>query len=73
VPLAHLACYLAVIFPFNRTFDTNFAFINWPIEGTPLVAMAEAFGNPGYLAPYLTLMVLIICGLFWLVDHIFED
>ena len=73
VPLAHLACYLAVIFPFNRAFDTNFAFINWPIAGTPLVAMEKAFGNPGYLAPYLALMVLIISGLFWLVDHVFED
>ena len=73
VPLAYLACYLAVIFPLNRAFDTNFAFINWPIAGTPLVAMAGAFGNPGYLVPYLALMVLIICGLFWLVDHIFED
>jgi hypothetical protein len=73
VPLAYLACYLAVIFPFNRAFDTNFAFINWPIAGTPLVAMEKAFGNPGYLAPYLALMMLIISGLFWLVDHVFED
>lgn len=68
-PLAFLACYLAIIYPLNHVLDTNFAFVNWPIDDTPLMTLAELFGNPGYLVPYLAIIVTVILGLFWWAER----
>ncbi len=66
VPILVLSCYLCAIFPLNHLLGTNFAFVNWPIAGTPLVPLADRFGNPGYLMPYLGIIVGTIYGQSWL-------
>jgi len=52
ISIAFVAAYLAVIYPLNKVLDTNFAFVSTPAYGSPLMAVAAVFGNPGYLVPY---------------------
>lgn len=52
---------LAVVTPiywFDKKFDVNYMFVNWPSAGSPLVWLAEKMGNPGYLAGYAALVLL---------------
>ena len=37
------------IYGFNKIFNTNFLFINFPSEGSPLVLLEKWLGNPGYI------------------------
>lgn len=48
------------LFVFNKVFSTNFLFVNWPSEGSPLVIFAKWFGNPGYLIPYVILLFTVL-------------
>ena len=57
ISLAFVAIYLAVVYPLNNALDTNFAFVSTPADGSPLVAVASVFGNPGYLVPYAAALV----------------
>lgn len=56
--------FLAVIVPpvlaFDRTFDCNYLFVNWPEPGTPLSWLASFMGNPGYLAGYAVMTVAVM-------------
>jgi len=52
-----VAIYLTVVYPLNKALDTNFAFVSTPADGSPLVAVASVFGNPGYLVPYAAALV----------------
>jgi len=55
--------FLAVISPpiyvFNKVFDTNFLFINYPSPGSPLVLFDKWFGNPGYILGILMLIIVV--------------
>ncbi len=44
---------------FNGYFETNFWFVSNPSPGSPLVDLANMFGNPGYLAPFAFLVVCV--------------
>ena len=33
------------------------SFVSTPADGSPLVAVASVFGNPGYLVPYAAALV----------------
>lgn len=46
------------IYLFNTQNGTNFFFINYPLEGTPLELFANWLGNPGYLVGYALLVFL---------------
>lgn len=48
------------IYFFNKHFGTNYMFVNWPSEGSPLVILAHFLGNPGYLVGYAALIALCI-------------
>ncbi|MBQ4313759.1 MAG: TIGR02206 family membrane protein [Clostridia bacterium] len=50
------------IYFLNKLIDTNFMFLNWPSEGSPLVWFEGLFGNPGYLLGFPILIALV-----WLV------
>lgn len=63
-PLAFLAVYLVVMYAFNQAFDTNFLFLNYPTAGSPLVGLADLFGNPGYIVPSLALLVAVFFGMY---------
>ena len=63
-PLAATGLYLAVIYPLNHLLGTNFAFVNWAPYGTPLIGWEKAYGNPGYIAVYALVFVLLEAALF---------
>lgn len=48
------------VYLFNKAFDCNYMFINWPPAGTPLYPLGQLLGVPGYLAGYAVLMLLVI-------------
>ena len=49
------------VFVFDKIFDTNYMFLNWPPEKSPLEWLASFMGNPGYLIGYAVLVFLIPC------------
>ncbi|WP_155839565.1 YwaF family protein [Butyrivibrio proteoclasticus] len=48
------------VYVFDKKYDCNFFFINWPLPGTPLGWLAGFMGNPGYLVGYAVLVVVVI-------------
>ncbi len=53
----------AVVTPvyfFDRKFNTNYMFVNWPSQDSPLEVLAGFMGNPGYLFGYAVLVLLVI-------------
>ena len=48
------------IFIFDKKFDVNFFFVNWPAPNSPLSFMEKYMGNPGYLVGYAALSVIVI-------------
>jgi hypothetical integral membrane protein (TIGR02206 family) len=50
---------------FNKQYDTNFFFLNYPSPGSPLVIFEEWVGNPGYIG--LTVILLLIV---WLIMYL---
>lgn len=53
----------------NPVFGTNFFFVSSPSAGSPLVLLADAFGDPGWLAAYLAGAVVVWCGFVCLGRH----
>ena len=49
----------------GKQWGTNFAFVNWPLPGTPLEMWEQMYGNPGYLVSYTMAFVLIEAALFF--------
>ena len=64
-PLVFTGIYVSAIYPVNKRLGTNFAFVNWPLAGTPLEVWAQMYGNPGYIACYALVFVLIEIALFF--------
>ncbi len=52
------------IFIFNKLFNTNFFFINWPSPGSPLVLFEQWLGNPGYLLPLTGLLLIVMAFMY---------
>ena len=59
-PIVFLAAVVPPISWFDRRYDCNYLFINWPPAGTPLAWLAGFMGVPGYLAGYAVLAMLVI-------------
>lgn len=53
-----LSVVVAFIYWFDKKYDVNYMFVNWPSAGSPLVWLAEKMGNPGYLIGYAALVFL---------------
>lgn len=71
--MAFTVAYFAVMYPFNLTFHTNFAFLQTPAANSPLQSWAASWGTPGYLIPYALVFVGVCVGmnLAWeLVRHV---
>ena len=66
--MVHLVIFIATFF-FNKAFDTNFFFLNYPSPGSPLVLFEEIAGNPGYnlLTFGLLLVIWVILYLPWMI------
>lgn len=46
------------LYYFNKQYDTNFFFLNYPSPGSPLVIFEQWVGNPGYIG--LTVVLLFV-------------
>ena len=68
IPILFLACYAAVMIPYDKHFAMNYGFLNVPSPGSPLVFIAKIFGSgAGYYLGYAILasLLLLLCyGLF---------
>lgn len=53
------------LYYFNKAFDTNFFFMNYPSPGSPLVIFEQMFGNPGYV-----FFTIVIVGVVWLIEYL---
>lgn len=56
--LVFLAAVVTPVYAFDKKYDVNYMFVNWPSAGSPLVWLADRMGNPGYLAGYAALVFL---------------
>lgn len=61
-PILFLAVAVPIIYGLNMLWDTNFMFINAPVEGTPLMLIEQYFGQQYYILG-LTGVVIV----FWLL------
>ncbi|MDR1514022.1 MAG: TIGR02206 family membrane protein [Propionibacteriaceae bacterium] len=56
--------WLIVDYPINKLLDTNYLFVNIPEPGTPIAAMADLAGVPGYIGILAALAYTVIAALF---------
>lgn len=63
-PVAFTGAYAAAVYPVNKLYGTNFAFINWAPPDTPLALWERMCGNPGYLAIYALAFIALEIALF---------
>ena len=61
-----LALTVPAIYLFNKQYNANYMFINWPIPGTPLIALEDVLGNPGYILGLIAILLVI-----WLFMYTF--
>lgn len=53
------------IYFFNKIYDTNFFFTNWPSPGSPMEFLETFLGNPGYILGVVFLIVVL-----WVVMYL---
>ena len=58
--LIFLCAVVPPIYLFDKKYNVNFFFVNWPERDTPLAWLASFMGNPGYLIGYGILALLVI-------------
>lgn len=60
------------VYLFDKKYQCNYFFVNWPIPNSPLAILAEYMGNPGYLAGYAVLVVgaILVVYLFLWISNI---
>ncbi|MCR5418994.1 MAG: YwaF family protein [Lachnospiraceae bacterium] len=71
--LLFLAVAVIPIFVFDKRFQCNYFFVNWPIPNSPLAVLAKYMGNPGYLVGYALLVVgtiLLMYLLLWILNFL---
>jgi hypothetical integral membrane protein (TIGR02206 family) len=55
---------MAIDYPLNKLLDSNYLFVNYPAENTPLELFAEWVGVPGYVGVLAVLGAIVIAGMF---------
>lgn len=59
-----LAAAVPPVYLFDRYFQVNYMFVNWPSPGSPLEGFAARWGVPGYLLPYTLLVCAMVAGMY---------
>lgn len=70
VSVVFLIVVVPLIYFYNLKFDTNFMFLNEPVENTPLEWLYLQFHSSGYLVSLSVLMIVIWCiqyGIYYVV------
>ena len=62
--LLYLCVVVPPIYVFDKHFDVNYFFVNWPVHDSPLEWLASFMGNPGDLVGYAVLVVALILLLY---------
>ncbi len=66
--------FLCVVVPpvmwFDKRFDCNYMFLNWPSKGSPLVWLSDRMGNPGYLVGFAIMVFLILLAIYLSVEFL---
>lgn len=71
-PILFLSIYAAVLIPFDHHFEVNYGFLNIPSPGSPLIAIADAFGSgAGYYVGY-ALVVAVCMAVAYTIVYIVE-
>ncbi|MCH3954074.1 MAG: YwaF family protein [Eubacterium sp.] len=55
---------------FDKKYDCNYMFLNWPSKGSPLVWIADRMGNPGYLVGFAILVFAILLAIYLLIEFL---
>lgn len=58
-PVSFLIVIVPIVYYFNRATGTNYMFLNWPIKGTPIMTLADWFGEPGYIFGMVIVLLLV--------------
>ncbi len=70
IPVLYLAAYAAIMIPFDRHFEVNYGFLNYPSPGSVLEPLADLFGRgAGYYTGY-SLLVLAGIALSYLLHSL---
>jgi hypothetical integral membrane protein (TIGR02206 family) len=64
-PALFLLAVVPPIYFLNKTLDTNFFFVNAGSEGSPLEILIQLMGNPGFIAGFAGLLLLV-----WLLMYL---
>lgn len=62
--LLFLCVVVPPIYAFDKHFECNYFFVNWPVPNSPLSWMASFMGTPGYLLGYAGLTIAVILILY---------
>lgn len=53
-----ILCGLSIpVYIFDKLFEANYMFLNWPSPGSPLEVFAKFWGEPGYLLGFIPLLL----------------
>ena len=67
----YVILFLCIVVPpiylFDKHFGCNYFFVNWPEKDTPLDWLAGFMGNPGYLAGYAVMAVLVMLFVYFVL------
>ncbi|MBO5998618.1 MAG: YwaF family protein [Lachnospiraceae bacterium] len=65
--LLFLCAVVPPVYLFDKHFNCNYMFINWPPQGTPLYLFSLYMGVPGYLIGYAALVLLILPAVYFVL------
>jgi len=66
-PVSFLAVTVPAVYIFNKWTGTNYMFLNWPISNTPIMTLANWFGEPGYIFGMILVLIVV-----WILMYIKE-
>jgi len=61
---AFLVISIPPVYYFNKIYDTNYMFLNWPISNSPLMSIQQLFGESRYIVG----LVVVLLGV-WLIQY----
>ena len=68
--LLFLCLVVPPIYLFDKRFNCNYFFVNWPIPNSPLSFLASFMGKPGYLIGYAILTILVLLLVYKMIPRL---
>ena len=73
--LLFLIVIVPLVYAFDKRFNCNYFFVNWPAAGSPLEWCEAVIGNPGYILGYgvmVLVAMLMVYGIIFVIEKIGE-